>query len=223
MTVLDLVFDLDGTLIDSAPGILVSMQAALEQSGIVPKVPLTSALIGPPLIQALQVLAPDASEQTLARLAEDFKRHYDGSCHHEILVYPGIAEALHHLSAMPVRMHLATNKRLTPTLRIMEHLGWGRFFSGIYTLDSFSPPLQHKAAMLERIRQILQTPDRHIVYVGDREEDAEASRVNAMPFLWASWGYGNATESIPPQSVLRIPQSLLQIVQAATTDFGADQ
>ena len=71
MTVRDIVFDLDGTLIDSAPSILASMQAAFDEAGIAPATPLTPALIGPPLARLAAPRAAGAGPAAAGR---------DGSC-----------------------------------------------------------------------------------------------------------------------------------------------
>jgi phosphoglycolate phosphatase len=72
-----MVFDLDGTLVDSAPSILVSMWAAFKEEGIKPTRPLTPEIIGPPLAVALSSLLGEESLVKLPRLTEAFKRHYD--------------------------------------------------------------------------------------------------------------------------------------------------
>jgi len=73
----DIVFDLDGTLIDSAPSILASMQAAFEKTGIEPLMPLTSALIGPPLAQTVLSLLPPDRTHAMQDVVQGFKSHYD--------------------------------------------------------------------------------------------------------------------------------------------------
>ena len=208
MTARDIVFDLDGTLIDSAPSILASMQAAFEQAGIAPRGPLTPALIGPPLAQTLRSLLPEASEAALPGLIEGFKRHYDESGYQASRVYPGVPDMLQALGQMPVRLHIATNKRIAPARRIVEHLGWDGFFAGVYALDFYTPALAHKTAMLQRLRASLADPAP--IYVGDRAEDAEAAQASGMPFLWAPWGYGGDSVAVPADRVLRSPQHLAQ-------------
>ena len=207
---LDLVFDLDGTLIDSAPSILASMQAAFDGAGIIPSAPLTSALIGPPLAHTVLSLLPPAQAQALPDLVQGFKRHYDTAGYQQSCVYPGVQEMLRAFSQMPLRLHIATNKRIAPTRRIVEHLGWGDFFTSIHALDACTPALPHKTAMLQRLRKALGgTPP---LYVGDRAEDAEAAQASGMPFLWASWGYGGPEAPVPPARVLHAPLQLVDSV-----------
>ena len=74
-----ILFDLDGTLIDSAPAILASFQAAFAASGVTPVRPISNDIIGPPLTETLQLLAGNTDATLIARLSEAFKASYDSS------------------------------------------------------------------------------------------------------------------------------------------------
>ena len=74
-----ILFDLDGTLIDSAPAILASFQAAFAASGVTPVRPISNDIIGPPLTETLQLLAGSTDATLIARLSEAFKASYDSS------------------------------------------------------------------------------------------------------------------------------------------------
>lgn len=206
----DIVFDLDGTLIDSAPSILASMQAAFDEAGIAPTMPLTSALIGPPLAQTLLSLLPPAEAHALPDLVQGFKSHYDVVGYQQSRIYPGVQDMLHALARRPLRLHIATNKRIAPTRSIVEHLGWSSLFTGVHALDSSATASPHKTAMLQRLRREL--ADESPWYVGDRAEDAEAAQASAMPFFWASWGYGGSEVPVPSARVLQTPLQLVDIV-----------
>jgi len=214
----DLVFDLDGTLIDSAPSILASMQAAFDAAGIVPSAPLTPALIGPPLRPTLRALLPaqageQEGEEVLSALVEGFKRHYDREGYPKTVVYPGVQAMLQALSRLPLRLHIATNKRIAPTRLIVAHLGWEPWFAQLDALDAQPPALPHKTAMLQRLCAGLPPTGKAPLYVGDRQEDAEAAQASGMDFAWASWGYGGATPPVPAAQVLHTPEQLLQRVR----------
>ena len=74
-----IVFDLDGTLIDSAPAILASFRAAFVHTGIAPAVAIDESVIGPPLTETLQLLSGSDDPALIGRLAEAFKASYDGA------------------------------------------------------------------------------------------------------------------------------------------------
>ena len=194
----NLVFDLDGTLIDSSSSILEGLRGAFAACGRLPAEPLAAELIGPPLGETLARLAATEDEAVLRPLAEAFKAHYDSVGYRLTEVFPGVAEMLAALAAVGYPMFVATNKRLRPTLLILHHLGWAPLFRGVHALDAFEPPLRDKSAMLGRILGIHGLAPAATLYIGDRDEDGAAAAANAMPFAWASWGYGGGRQATPP-------------------------
>lgn len=212
----NLVFDFDGTLIDSSSSILEGMRGALAACSRRPVRPLAAELIGPPLRQTLALLAGTEDEAVLQPLAEAFKAHYDSEGYRLTRVFPGVADMLEALAAADYPMFIATNKRLHPTLLILQHLGWGELFRGVHALDAFEPPLRDKSAMLGRILALHELDSAKTLYIGDRDEDGAAAAANAMPFAWASWGYGGG-EQTPPPARLRLdrPADLWRQLRAA--------
>ena len=188
-TVKHIIFDLDGTLIDSAPSILASMQVAFTQAGIEPARPFTYDLIGPPLAVAMASMLTNDTLGELSVLMESYKRHYDELGYRETAFYIGVPDMLRELRQMGLRLYIATNKRILPTRKIIEYFGWTALFDGLYSLDQFTPTLQNKEAMLQRLGQELPGMLEGAIYVGDRAEDADAAMANNLRFIWASWGY----------------------------------
>ncbi len=187
-----IVFDLDGTLIDSAPAILSTLASILEQAGITPIRSLTQDLIGPPLPEIVASLVPAGKVALVPALISAFKDRYDGHGYKETEVYPGIGAMLDALLEMKFSISIATNKRIVPTRLIVNHLGWDSLFSGCYALDSFDPPFTGKADLLNRLREQLDLDKSSAVYIGDRPEDAAAASHAGLPFIQAAWGYGSA-------------------------------
>lgn len=200
-----IIFDLDGTLVDSAPSILASLAQAFADCGLVPKAPLTASLIGPPLRETLVGLCDGAPDEArLDRLTTAFKRHYDSRGYRETLPFPGVGPMLQGLAAAGMELHIATNKRALPTRLILDHLGWSELFQRVYALDSFSPPLPHKAALIARLLADTDLTAGDCAYIGDRAEDGQAARANRLPFFWASWGFGVETD-LPGTEAIALP------------------
>ncbi|TVT48339.1 MAG: HAD family hydrolase [Denitromonas halophila] len=210
-----IIFDLDGTLIDSAPAILASFQAAFDAAGKTPIRPITADIIGPPLTETLQLLSGSDDANTIATLTEHFKAAYDGEGLKQTTAYDGVGDMLASLHAQGVTLHIATNKRLAPTLKILDMLGWRSYFDSVYALDMVTPRLPNKAAMIGRLLSDLTISTDTAAYVGDRLEDGESASANALPFFAATWGYGAIEPADLRATWVHLPTPSAQILLAA--------
>lgn len=188
-----ILFDLDGTLIDSAPAILASFRDAFAQTGITPVRVIDASVIGPPLTETLQLLSGSADPALVARLAEAFKASYDSEGYKATAAFAGIRELLSTLTGAGMQLSIATNKRIHPTRLILAHLGWADFFTHTYALDLFTPRLPNKAAMIARLLADQNIPKDQAIYIGDRSEDGESADANRLAFIAVTWGYGSLT------------------------------
>jgi phosphoglycolate phosphatase len=188
-----ILFDLDGTLIDSAPAILASFRDAFAQAGVVPVRTIDESVIGPPLPETLQLLSGSADPALIARLAEAFKASYDTEGYKATAAYAGVGELLAELAGAGLTLSIATNKRIHPTRLILDYLDWGGHFTHVYALDLFSPRLPNKAAMIGRLLADQAIPKEQAIYIGDRSEDGESADANDLPFIAVTWGYGSLT------------------------------
>jgi len=186
-----IIFDLDGTLIDSAPSILESFTYAFSSLGVVPHRPITPDVVGPPLMQTLAILSGQADEALLLRLAEKFKEHYDSAAYQHAAVYSGIHNLLETLNEANATLYIATNKRDLPTQKIMTHLNWTKYFKGVFALDSFTPPIASKPLMVAQILIDYKIAPDQAIYIGDRFEDGLAADDNQLSFIMVTWGYAD--------------------------------
>jgi phosphoglycolate phosphatase len=186
-----LIFDLDGTLIDSAPAILEGFGAVLGRAGLTPTVPLSKTLIGPPLLETLSRITASSDPEFLRTLANAFKAYYDDEGLLLTEPYREIDATLRHLKAQGLRLHLATNKRWRPTERILKLLGWDLIFDSAYAQDKASTPYVGKATMLRSQIAEQGIEPQSSVYIGDTAEDGFAAEANGLFFAAVDWGYGN--------------------------------
>ena len=186
-----ILFDLDGTLIDSAPAILASYREAFSRCDVTPARAIDESIVGPPLIETLQLLTASHDKALIERLAEAFKASYDSEGYQQTAAYAGVGEMLAQLRDAGLQLSIATNKRIHPTRLILDHLGWLDHFEHLYALDLFEPRLPDKAAMIARLLADHELPQDASIYIGDRSEDGESADANALPFIAATWGYGS--------------------------------
>lgn len=202
----DILFDLDGTLIDSSPGILASFARVLAAHGLRPAVPLEASLIGPPLAVTLRQvsgLREQGDEALLGRLVEAFKADYDTEGYRTTHAFDGVAEGLGQLATAGARLFIVTNKRMVPTRLILEALGLAGCFTGIHTRDETRPMAPSKAAVARRIIAHYAIDPARAFFVGDSDEDAAAARENGLRFIHATYGYGAAGIASRPDAVLQ--------------------
>lgn len=198
------IFDLDGTLVDSAPGILASFAGAFAACGVAPNRPLTPDLIGPPLRETLAGLCGEPAPALLDWLTAAFKAHYDTEGYRQTRPFDGVLGMLDALAAAGLVLHIATNKRALPTRLILAHLGWAGRFRLVYALDTLTPPAADKPALLGRLLADAGLVAADALYVGDRVEDWHAARANGLRFAWAAWGFGGEAVAMD-EDVLRLP------------------
>ena len=118
-----IIFDLDGTLVDSSPSILSSLQESFKQTNISPEFPITSNLIGPPLDHIISTVAPSCTLDQSNLLISTFKEIYDHQGVFSTNLYPGINLVLKSLSTLGLPLFIVTNKRHSPAIIIVSHLG----------------------------------------------------------------------------------------------------
>lgn len=190
-----LIFDLDGTLVDSAPTILSCLEATVVNAGHSLIVPLDSRLIGPPLHDTLVKLTGLMSPDIIQSLVDDFKLRYDDEAPRITRAFPGIQELLETLHKRGAHLHLATNKRLVPTLRILNAQGWSALFISVFAQDKIEVGYPSKAEMIKHLLQEQAIDISAAAYVGDTRDDGLAASENGLLFIAALWGYDGELDS----------------------------
>ncbi|NJK91015.1 MAG: HAD family hydrolase [Blastochloris sp.] len=207
-----LIFDLDGTLIDSLPGIQRSLSVALGKVLPARELPDLKPWVGPPLRSMLGRIWPDLSEAKLGELLQEFRTHYDAEGFLASEPYRGAEEILSGIRESGSTLFLLTNKPALPTERILEFLDWKRHFSSVYCPDSHGKVFESKelgARLLVEAEGLAPNPD-CLALVGDSLDDARAAQSCGAFFIAAQYGYGKVTEQEECPIHLRI-ESLSQL------------
>lgn len=201
----NIIFDLDGTLIDSAQSVIDALEQACRDSGIAPARPITKDLVGPSLSQIAAQLEGKGNTADQEKIMQAFKQLYDAHFCIQAVPFPGIASLLQHVCEEHP-LYIVTNKRLAPTERIISHLGWGSYFTGIYSPDSIMPAAASKTVLLAHVLSACRIDTVHCVYVGDTLADKEAAEANALPCLLVDHGYGDIADDAATFNVPRLHQ-----------------
>lgn len=185
-----IIFDLDGTLVDSADGILLSFAGAFRVCGRATERELNDEVIGSPLVPTLELLSGTDDNEVIEPLKAAFIDYYDKTGYQETKVYDGVSEMLRRLKKSTIPIFIATNKRKIPTDKIVGKLNWGEYFEAVYALDSLQPPASTKGVLIKHILLTHQLQPSRTIYVGDREDDSVAATEAGVQFYRATWGYG---------------------------------
>jgi phosphoglycolate phosphatase len=191
------IFDLDGTLLDSLPGIEFSARAALAGAGVESAGLELRGLIGPPIRTILGRVAATEDATLLDRLESGFRMSYDSEGWRRTPCFPGAAETLRRLRQAGHRLFVASNKPGAIARRILEEHGLAPQFEEICTRDSARPPYPDKAAMLAALLSRHGLAPEECVMVGDTMEDAEAAALHGLGFIFVEYGYGELPRSCP--------------------------
>ena len=188
-----ILFDLDGTLTDSGPGITHAVQYALGQKGyeVPPREELFS-FIGPPLHTSFQRRCgvDEVGATELVRIFRVYYNQMGGILENE--VYPGIRELLQALKAAGKRLMVATSKPQAAAELVMHHFGLDEFIPEIVGGTDYTRNTKGKV-IAWALREYGVDP-RTAVMVGDREHDVLGAAENGIPTIGITWGYGDRAE-----------------------------
>ena len=178
-----IVFDLDGTLIDSYEAIGASLNHALTLLG---RAPIPADLVRMMVGRGLEVLIEraiggplPAGDDTIARAVELFRQHYDRTCVEKTTLLPEVAPTLRSLHERGYRMGVATNKPSYFARRLLDALGVGVMIPTIYGPDLVSHHKPHPE-MVQRVLAELELAPSQAIYVGDMEVDIQTARAAGM-------------------------------------------
>ena len=210
-----ILLDLDGTLIDSRPGIAASCEAALRALGHTPDPSFdVTPLIGPPLPQVISRLLERYGDDRVDAGIAAYRAHYGEVGLHQAAVYPGIVDALRLLSARAT-CFVVTSKRSLYAVRIIDGLGLADRFRGVYGTEP-DGSLDDKTDLIAAVLRAEGLAARDTVMVGDRSHDMVGARANFVRPVGVLWGYGSRTEleAAGADALLAAPADLVALAPA---------
>ena len=185
----NIIFDLDGTLVDSLAGIEASMTHALRDCLPTGAPEDLRSRIGPPIPEMFSRLFPHFDADRIKRLVAAFREHYDREGYRGSHLYPTVRQTLAELRDREAIMFVLTNKPILATRAILEHTGIVSYFTAI---TSASPEFANKSEAAESLRRQHDLDPARTIVVGDGVDDRKAAQRCGFDFILAGYGYGNA-------------------------------
>jgi phosphoglycolate phosphatase len=188
-----IVFDLDGTLVDSAPDLVRALNEPMDLEGLPhAKLETVRLMVG----QGARILIERAaalhgvsfSAQRLVELTNDFVRFYAADIARHTKPFPGVTEALDALGALGAKFSVCTNKRTNLSVQLLEALGIAERFSAIVGADAVTdrkPHPDHYRAAVTRAGGTV----RRSMMVGDTVADVASARAAGAPVAVVAFGY----------------------------------
>ena len=218
-----LIFDLDGTLVDSLPGIAASLNHALETQGL-PTHPqgVVRTFVGNGLGMLVERAAPDSDEAKQALLLEEFKTHYTQHWAEGTRPYTGITQMLKDLQREGYQLAVLSNKVHSFTQIIARKVFPSIHFTVIQGQEDGIPHKPHPAGA-RKIANTLGRNPRDCILIGDSVADVETAENAEMKFIGVTWGYQDRlrlTEA-GASRFIESPQALPHLLRTMESDVHA--
>lgn len=186
-----ILFDVDGTLVHSSPGILGTMEHTFRTMGADPAQLDLNRFIGPPLRKTFLEVFGDETKAEQA--VEIYRAYYKVWGQHQCSLFPGVEAMLRTLKEHGAILCTATCKPIPVVTPILEELGIAGYFDvvGGATMDE---RVDDKPSVIRSVLEQPVTGGRRILMVGDRADDLLGAQANGLPAAGVLYGYGSRAE-----------------------------
>ena len=213
-----ILFDLDGTLTDSGPGIVNSVAYALRKLGVEPPEPeKLRPFIGPPLLWSFAHFYGFDEEKSREGVRL-YREYFTAGGMFENSVYSGIPEALESLRRAGFRLAVATSKPEEFSKKIISHFGLDKYFEAVCGA-SMDETRTEKADVIRYALETLGAAPEEALMIGDREHDVLGAKAVGAPCLGVLWGYGSREEltQAGADALAETPEKMAELVKAGET------
>jgi phosphoglycolate phosphatase len=209
-----ILFDLDGTITDSAPAITSSLARTFTLLGR--PVPSDSELlsyVGPPMLDAFQEYAGMTPDEAVEAIAV-YRGEYHGAASLDTAVYPGIAGLLERIHAAGIPLALATSKPELSAIAILTHFDLAKYFTATVGASADETRSNKTDIVAEALARLAASgaDTSGAVMVGDRSYDAVGAQANGIPAILVEWGYGSPSEAAAATAVVHSADQLAKLL-----------
>ncbi len=186
-----IIFDLDGTLLNTIDDLAMSTNHALRQYGYPEHdLPAYRYFVGNGITKLIERALPEEArkENTITQLRTAFVTYYQKHKTDLTHPYPGIPELLHTLHRQGIRLAVASNKYQQGTVELIRHFFGNNLFS-IVLGQRENVPVKPDPAIIEDILTFTAIPKSETLYVGDSDVDMQTARNSALTSIGVTWGF----------------------------------
>lgn len=207
------IFDLDGTLLNTIADLGNACNYALQQAGFSTH-PLSAYnyMVGNGVRKLLERAEPDAGPDTIDTLLKYFREYYDDHCMDMTKPYPGIPELLMDLRDRDIALAVTSNKYQAAVEKIIGHYFGDIRFACVLGEDGERPRKPDPSIVFEALN-IHPTPKKEVLYVGDSAVDMETARRACLESCGVTWGFRPVSElqSAYADNIVSKPSEILDI------------
>ncbi|WP_343348835.1 HAD family hydrolase [Terrisporobacter petrolearius] len=200
-----IVFDVDGTLIDSEKAVLKSLQKTIKEEGVNKSLDDLKFALGIPGKDALSILGIEDLEGVEEKWNENLLKYSD-----EMILFEGIKQVIQALKCKKLNLGIITSKTRKEYETDFLKFGLNSYFQFVICADDTTKHKPDKEPM-EKYIEITKASKEETIYVGDSIYDMQCSKGAGVDFALALWG-ANETEKIKPTYKLKAPKSILDII-----------
>ena len=208
-----ILFDLDGTIVNSEAGIIESIQHSLAYFGIYEKnISYLRQIIGPPLEESFSYLFKFTPTQ-IEKAVSLFRNHYSQKGVYEFSVYQEIPELLQSLHQSGIKLAVATSKPTVFAEQILKTAGLRDYFS-VVVGSGREKDLDKTTIIGQTLQAFKHINDRSILMVGDRKYDILGARSHGLHICAVTYGFGSLDELLllHPDYIINAPLELLGLL-----------
>ena len=187
-------FDVDGTLIHSSPGILATMEYTFRQMGIDPAGIDLTRYLGPPLRRSFGEHFSD--EATVKKMVDIYRTQYEKEGCHQCMVYPGVREMLEQLKGQGIKLYTATSKPTVVVTPILKEQGLLEYFTFVGGASQ-DKSVDTKTAVMQQVLARPELQGARVLMVGDRKDDMKGAADCGVTAAAVLYGYGSRQELEP--------------------------